>query len=209
MKKFFVLLLSAALLFCLVGCQSNTKSEKEIKADVLANVETFEKHNVSITNFEITNRKTDTGAKIDAVYGSVAGENDILKCSASFVVTYKLYDQGWLFEDIELSDKKVVPTKSTITKEIALKDFEEHNCYEGALEEYRRELGDYSTNLKLNLSFDKEELNLEDGRHKFYFVDHSAKIMCILHYDFSFKWSFDGIDHTTFSEYEDYYGPYN
>ena len=50
---------------------------------------------------EIEKRRTDEEAGTDLIYLTVSGDNGEFECSLSYIVTYELYNEGWILETIE------------------------------------------------------------------------------------------------------------
>lgn len=178
---FFLLLLGSVFLLC--GCGNTTKSEEEILQDIKNERDVFETYGLDILNFEITNRKTDTEGKSDVVYCSILAQNSELKYACDYVITYFLYDQGWMVEELYSENTKTIPLYTTVVKEQAIEDGKKQLVVLCA---------DYHT----SFPFYREEVNLDEGIHKFYFANETKEVQLIVEYTFSIEygWTLESLN---------------
>jgi len=115
-KDGFIILLIQflVLIFLMSGCKAHSKSERDIIVD-LQNESSFQRGmGVEITDYSIIKRQTDPDNKSDIVYINVDAENEQVKWNRSYVMTYGLYNEGWILDDVtdyEISGWKIWPTQ--------------------------------------------------------------------------------------------------
>ena len=166
----------------LVGCGNTTKNEEEILQDLQSECDVFETYCLEISSIEITNRKTNSAGKSDVVYCSIVAQNDDMKYTCDYIITYFLYDQGWLVEKIKKENEQKIPLSTSIIQEQASNDAKQY-------------LEQLSYEYQTSFSFDKEVIELDKGIHKFYFIDQSQKMQSIVEYSFNGTWSLSGFWH--------------
>lgn len=125
MKKIIaVLTLFLALTIC--GCTPEAKSENELKTDFLASDFYKENYigNYSITDFTITERRTDSKAGTDYIEVDTKIEDSEQTHYFSHQITmdYKLYDDGWKLEKIATIERKTTPISKPDYSEEAIKN---------------------------------------------------------------------------------------
>lgn len=103
--------LAALLAFTLTACSHTpaAKTENQISADICAEDSYFSDYNLKIDSFKITKRQTNTDAKSDYIWCDVVGSNNVFAYSASYELTYILYNNGWLLEDYLRKDSSIIP----------------------------------------------------------------------------------------------------
>lgn len=84
----------------LSGCSKSGKSEKEIVQDLQINSFFQDGMDVEITQYNVIKRQTDVDNKSDVVYINVDAENKDFRWNRSYVMTYGLYNEGWILDDI-------------------------------------------------------------------------------------------------------------
>lgn len=88
-------------LLSLSSCSNmQPKSEQAIVADLNASTN-YIAPPIDMDECEIEKRRTDEEAGIDLIYLTVSGDNGEFECSLSYIVTYELYNEGWILETIE------------------------------------------------------------------------------------------------------------
>lgn len=111
MKKVVILLICIAMIFSLSACSEKEVSEKQIFSDV-ENLEVFSNLNVEISDFNIIKRQTSPEDKIDYVYVTVKAANEDLSIIRNYLLTYILYNDGWIFEKYESYDNPDLPNET-------------------------------------------------------------------------------------------------
>lgn len=107
-----VLALMLALVLC--GCGVKEKSEAEIKADLSADLSVLNtRTDVALQNFAITKRQTDQDTKVDTVFAdfSLLTNDGVAEGSGSCVMTYTLYNDGWMLDDVAMERIAYKPLK--------------------------------------------------------------------------------------------------
>lgn len=101
-QKYGLLIIFMPLLavFLLSGCSPKAKSEKEIIADLQESPCFFPEQEVLITDYEIIKRQTDKKNKSDMIYVKIFAENDNITCELSYSMTYALYNEGWILDNV-------------------------------------------------------------------------------------------------------------
>lgn len=94
---FFVLI---SLVF-ISGCSAPAKSNNDILNDVQQNSDAIKKYNVEIYDIKIEKRQTDSHNKKDTVFIWVMAKNDNIDCTIGLKVIYTLYNEGWMFDNIQ------------------------------------------------------------------------------------------------------------
>lgn len=97
-----------ALLLLLGGCSGGTKSESDIMADIKAQDNYFSKYELKIDDYSITKRQTNQDSKTDYVWVQVDASNDDFTYYGEYVLTYVMYNDGWMLEDYEREDWQYV-----------------------------------------------------------------------------------------------------
>lgn len=126
----FVLVLFLAL----TGCSGpSVRTEAEIMEDLQNHSSFYSAQPVEITNIEILKRQTDQDDKIDTVYATIEASNDSIQCSLSYELTYGLYDQGWILDNVarydgEESSWSIVPLQA-YPEELCNADILQMYCY--------------------------------------------------------------------------------
>lgn len=106
MKKhriIFILLCSAMCLL-LAGCAEKTADESQLRADLYSN-NMFSRYanelDMEITSLEIQKRQTTTESKTDKAWVMIEAVSDAVKGTMYYVMTYNLYNDGWMLESVE------------------------------------------------------------------------------------------------------------
>ncbi|MCD8107427.1 MAG: hypothetical protein LUE20_05630 [Oscillospiraceae bacterium] len=80
---------------------NTTTSESDIIEDVIANDSYFEDFGLTVISYEVEKRQTNEDDKTDYVWFNVVADNDTFEYTASYKISYGLYNDGWLLDDIE------------------------------------------------------------------------------------------------------------
>ena len=168
------------MVLSLGGCGNTIKNEDEILQDLQIECDVFAKYGLEISSITITNRKTNSEGKSDVVYCSIVAENDDMKYTCNYIITYFLYDQGWLVENIDNNSMHFTPLSTSITLSQANDDA-------------KRLLEQMSYEYQTNFSFYKEEFNLDECTHSFYFIDDTKTLQIISEYRFNSNWYLYGL----------------
>lgn len=99
--KFSFLCVALTLMFALLsGCSESAKSEGDIVDDLQHNSTFSSNGDLPITDYNIIKRQTDVEGKTDDIYINVEAENDCLWLNRSYVMTYGLYNEGWILDNV-------------------------------------------------------------------------------------------------------------
>lgn len=111
MKHKTLRILSALLaLFCLLalaGCSSTPDAPDEvaIMADLNCSEETIVDGGMTVIHLKITKRQTTPEDKVDLVWVEYTAASDAAEYTNSALLTYGLYNEGWLLDSIEEDGK--------------------------------------------------------------------------------------------------------
>lgn len=89
------------MLILLSSCNKSAKSEKDVASDLQADSRFFSAAEIQITDFTISKRQTATENRRDMVWITVSASNEDISCKLSYIMTYNLYNSGWLLDDVE------------------------------------------------------------------------------------------------------------
>ena len=108
--KFFRILTAALALVCLLalaGCSStpDAPDEAAITADLNCSEETIVDGGMTVTGLTITKRQTTPEDKIDLVWVEYTAASDAAEYTNSALLTYGLYNDGWMLDSIEEDGK--------------------------------------------------------------------------------------------------------
>lgn len=113
MKKICLLFL---FVFLLSGCSgTNAKKENQIQQDIEAHY-LWQDLKVNTTSFTVEKRQTNPDTKEDIVYITMTGEGDGYTTEQFYIATYRLYNEGWILDNLEVNEDRehhstVTPTK--------------------------------------------------------------------------------------------------
>ena len=99
-RKIYVATLLTLLVLLLTGCSESAKKEKQIIKDLQKSSSFFSQQDAEITDYDIIKRQTDEKNKSDIVYIHVVAENDLFLWDRSYVMTYGLYNEGWILDEV-------------------------------------------------------------------------------------------------------------
>lgn len=106
-----------AVLISMLGnlSSNNLKKEDDILDDVIEYDTFIEKYGIKLTQLDIVKRQTNEEDKTDYVWLNVSGGNNQFSYTASYEVTYFLYNEGWFVEKFDKTDDEYsaneIPTK--------------------------------------------------------------------------------------------------
>ena len=100
-QSFFLCISLALTLMFLSICSKSAKSEKNVAKDLQADSRFFSAAEIQITDFTISKRQTATESRRDMVWITVLASNDDISCELSYIMTYNIYNSGWLIDDVE------------------------------------------------------------------------------------------------------------
>ncbi len=101
-RKLFFLCATAVLIFALLSsCDKAAKSDKAIVEDLQADSRFFSAAEIQITDFTISKRQTATENRRDTVWITAVAGNEDISCELSYIMTYNLYNSGWLLDNVE------------------------------------------------------------------------------------------------------------
>lgn len=119
-KRYCIFALVMLGLMTFSGCGEKEKTKEEILADIISQDDVFQNYSdLTVTSFEITDRRTDKKEKIDTIYFQIEAENEDIAYELNGESNYYLYEQGWKLEYVSEKEKSIVPLRSTITQEMA------------------------------------------------------------------------------------------
>lgn len=95
-----IFLLLIVMACSLTACGKSPKSEQGILDDLNASTD-YIAPPIDVDECEIEKRRTDEEVGTDLIYLTVSGDNREFECSLSYIVTYELYNEGWMLETIE------------------------------------------------------------------------------------------------------------
>lgn len=106
MKKILITILLIILsVFALSACTPSVKSENEMKIDIQNYLNSVGEHVYEVEKLSITDRKTSKKDGTDCVGVDIVATTEYSRGTYSFVLDYKLYDQGWVFENAKVDSK--------------------------------------------------------------------------------------------------------
>lgn len=163
MRKFLSLILIFILVASLCACDLNTPQGTQYGSSSLtptsnnAILEDIKKVDSIIhiyeldATIEIDKRQTNPDDKTDYVWATVVATNDITTYTTQYHITYVLYNEGWLRENIEQLSSKISNTKNIdVSEEKILQDIKEHDS----------RVSDYSYD-NISLSVNRSDDSLE------------------------------------------------
>lgn len=112
MKKIALLICVFTMVFLLAACGDKAVRDDQILNDVEA-LEVFSNLGVEINDFSIVKRQTSPEDKTDYVYVHVEAANKDISIVRNYMLTYILYNDGWLFEEFESFDNPDSPNETT------------------------------------------------------------------------------------------------
>lgn len=104
-KKEILYVFLIGLFFCLTGCKNNKYKngvdDKQMVSDLQSQMP-LSVYGFVIQSTDIIKRQTNFEGKEDLVYISVCSQNEYFKITQSFKMTYTLYNDGWILDDLSL-----------------------------------------------------------------------------------------------------------
>lgn len=95
-------------------------SQEKLQEQICQQSEVFQSYqDLKLVSFEITGRRTSIEDGTDSISCKVEAETGDFTYSANIALIYILYDQGWLLDDMIVSDEIYLPLQSTVTQEMA------------------------------------------------------------------------------------------
>ena len=178
MRKVIYTILVLTMALSLAACAKKTKTEAEVEADIISKYTSLQEYQGQESyNFEVVLRKTDSKNGTDEVQCVINAANELMASTYNITVYYYLYDQGWILENVEITESKTTPLKTTITLEQARKDFE------------------HETKIRIpylnpdDCVLIRETVDLDNNKHVFYFGDPNKNIGYEIEYTFSSGWN--------------------
>lgn len=99
-KLCFLCVVLTLTFILLSGCTESAKSEEDIVDDLQHNSTFSSNMDIPITEYNIIKRQTDVEEKSDVVYINVEAENDRIWLDRSYIMTYGLYNEGWILDNV-------------------------------------------------------------------------------------------------------------
>lgn len=178
MKRFYTALFLIMIIFLINGCGKKEKQETEIMIDIEDSSQFYNIQKVSIDKIKITKRMTDRKNRKDLIYLDVYAENRNIECVLSYKATYKLYNSGWILDDLarDKNGEWIIRPKSEPSENIRNKVIDS-DC-----------------------EFMSKDINLDDLSAIYYYVEPkecgNLKRAIMVHYEFYFdsniaEWTFN------------------
>lgn len=86
-------------LFC--SCTPSAQSEGEVVKDLQNDSRFFPMAEIQIIDYTISKRQTAKENRSDTVWITVTANNEDITCSLSYIMTYHLYNSGWILDEVE------------------------------------------------------------------------------------------------------------
>lgn len=105
-KKWIIIGATAAILICILAVviplvlKNAPVSESQISSDMRSSISRFSDASFTFDGATLTKRQTDTSNKTDTVYLEWTAHNGVCQIKNEAVMTYRLYNDGWRFEDV-------------------------------------------------------------------------------------------------------------
>lgn len=101
--------MSIFIVLILAGCSAAPLSESEIQNDLVNHSIFSGTQATEITSFDIIKRQTSESDKTDIIYISASSQNETFLRDAEYIMTYGLYNDGWVLDNVEISNESVTP----------------------------------------------------------------------------------------------------
>ncbi len=154
MKKRKLLMIPLVLIVALffTACSASEVSEKQVRTDLEA-TSNYTELNVKTTDFSVIKRQTDKETKTDLVYVSIAGENEKYTLVRNYLMTYGLYNDGWVLDSVEpyQDDQNIDQTIPLVGCEEALAELQENGLENVSSEVYDND-GTYMNKLSYTVT---------------------------------------------------------
>lgn len=109
LKRLLVTLLILGTIVVLTSCGgTSAKSEKEICKDIMASDDSFD-YGLKITLYNVEKRQTNEDEKTDYVWIDITAENEECVYYASYTLVYELYNEGWMLEKVDRTNRRYLP----------------------------------------------------------------------------------------------------
>ena len=128
---------TAMLIFCILaallfaGCSTSTKNEASLQEDLADYLNKQSPSSTQVTSFQIEKRQTDEQEKSDIVYVLATTETDITACEAEYIMTYGLYNEGWILDAVETQTSQATPLHASTFTESEITEILQSNGYSG------------------------------------------------------------------------------
>lgn len=176
-KKVIVLLSCAAVCWFLPACGGLSKTPaKTINADIERIIDDIDLENYFTSDFvydspyqyvesKLQKRQTNREDKEDIIYYDVKIKNEYFEIISTYKLTYNYYDEGgWILEETELEDEKVVPIKAA-EADLILEKWNEKLKYYNRTDYVYRDSTDfygYFDDFHIEITDVESELNTEN-----------------------------------------------
>lgn len=194
-KRIFVVLFMTMLLL-LTGC-SKIADEKKIQSDLETDTQfQFLDENEEIKEIVIEKRQTDKNEKSDMIWCTVTTTDTEVLYQKNVVLTYGLYDQGWLLDGVATNH----PSEWIKTPLKGIKEQDIPVSLEGKFVETVGERWDITTNNIKSISVMQQDTNLEEKTDKVTVAltlnadVEEASGQLIINYVFDDDWKIDTIE---------------
>lgn len=100
----FALAIAVAATGCKSDILASVPDSQKLMHDLANDKNFFSEQEVQITDLSVIKRQTTVEDKIDLVYVEVNAENELINCTLSYKMTYRLYNDGWVLDEVEKYD---------------------------------------------------------------------------------------------------------
>lgn len=99
-KYIVVLICSMIALLIFSSCSSSVKNERAIIKDLSNHPDFFNVQDIKIDKLKISKRQTNKRDKTDYIWLTVFGHCNDIKYELGYQLTYKLYNKGWMLDEV-------------------------------------------------------------------------------------------------------------
>lgn len=124
--------------------------DEQLQTDLTNFVSIFTEHDLEITDMQVIKRQTTVEDKVDIVYVSGSAENDIALYNFDYKMTYNLYNEGWILDEVNKEGSSAMPKKGP--SDNMIQQYAEHNVSMSASDHDSYEIGENYTELSNGIS---------------------------------------------------------
>lgn len=99
-----ILTLVALIIVIVCMCAGKRTASKDDICKEIQEYGHFDQFELNIKEYTEVKRDTNKNNKYDKIWVDILAENDSIAYTASYIITYGLYNDGWLLENIEILD---------------------------------------------------------------------------------------------------------
>lgn len=198
LKKVNILGILLVVLMLLTACSSSEVPEKQLQED-LENSTIYTDLNISTTEFSVIKRQTDEEAKTDLVYVTIKGESDTYSVVRNYLMTYGLYNDGWVLDNVESyqDDQNVDKTIPLVTNQAEIEVLTDAG-YEVVADEIYEENSMYFNKISYNVLNEYQYMDEVVQYNDYYYFNPDIYEWEYWDYDFEVleeKWNLNGTWH--------------